>query len=175
MVLDKRALIVELNNRIRLISNVSIFNFVRKMLDVVPPAFYERPASTDHHALDERGECGGLLHTIRVIDLVLVMANSCNMNQIRKDILVAGASLHDSCRHGLDGKSEHSVEDHPLLVRKLAEEHNLYCDCYDSIMGVIESHIGRWGKPPFTPYVDLETILHLADCINAHWLEDLQC
>lgn len=169
--LDKAILIGRLNERIKLISDPSIYGFVRKMLDLAPSSYYNRAASTRHHLPDERRQHGNLLHTIRVVDLAVVIADTCDMEKIKLDILIASAILHDMCRHGVDGNSEHSRKDHPQLVRKVAEEHNLSCVSYESIMRTIESHMGRWGDPPFTPDLMTGEILHIADAINARWLE----
>ncbi len=165
----------ELNARSRLIVDPSICVFVRKMLESAPAAFYERPASTHHHALDEREEGGNLLHTVRVIDLVLIMADVCRINKASKDILVASAILHDMFRHGIDGEQEYSCASHPALVRNVAEANNLMCRHYDAIMEAVEHHMGRWGSLPFTPHLTIKDILHLADSIDARWLEDLAC
>ncbi len=166
-------LIAALNARSRLIIDPSIFGFVRKMLDLAPAAFYRRPASTRHHAFDEREEGGNLLHTIRVVDMVLIMADVCRIDNVSKDILVASAVLHDMFRHGIDGEQEHACDNHPALVRRVAEANNLTCRYYDNIMVVVEHHMGRWGSPPFTPRLSIEGILHIADSIDARWLEDL--
>ena len=169
----KDILIRELEARVKLIANPSIHNFVDKMLNLAPNAFYERPASTRHHALDEREKHGNLLHTVRVVDMALIMADVCRITEVNRDILVASAILHDMFRHGVDGKLEHSCLNHPLLVREVAEANNLTCRYYDTIMAAVESHMGRWGSLPFTPRLSIEGILHLADSIDARWLEDL--
>ncbi len=171
-------LISELNARSRLIINPSIFGFVRKMLDLAPAAFYQRPASTRHHALDERKEGGNLLHTIRVVDMVLIIADVCVVRKREVDVLIASAVLHDMFRHGIDGKEEHSCDDHPSLVREVAEAHSLTCDDYETILAGVENHMGRWRQGPnlprlTTPRLTLSNILHLADSIDARWLENL--
>lgn len=166
-------LIKELETRVKLIVNPSIRTFVDDMLELAPNAFYDRPASTRHHALDERDKHGNLLHTIRVVDLVLIMVDVCRVDKVSKDILVASAILHDMFRHGIDGEQEHSCASHPALVRNVAEANNLTCRHYDTIMVVVECHMGRWGSRPFTPNLTVKDILHLADSIDARWLEDL--
>jgi len=162
---------VELYRQVQLIFDPSIRNFVLDMLSCAPDGFFERPASTRHHPLDERGEGGGLLHTIRVVKMVLVITEISEIKGIEKDALVAAGSLHDVCRHDLDGKAERSLENHPQLVRKLAEEHRLTCSQYDLIMRIIENHMGRWGSPQFIPHISLDGVLHFADCICARALE----
>lgn len=172
--LDKSELVRELQARVKLIGSSSVVGFVLKMLDHAPNTFWELPASGRHHPLDERGEHGNLLHTLRVVDMSLAIVDACSGSQVVKDILVAGAILHDLCRHGLFGESERSRKDHPLLVRKLAENNNLTCDYYSEIMRIVENHMGRWGEPPFNPNLGLDEILHLADHVCAHLQEVLR-
>lgn len=166
---------VELYHQVHLIFSPSIRDFVLNMLSYAPPGFFERPASTCHHLLDERGEGGNILHTVRVVKIVLVLVDISTIGGPEKDVLVASAILHDLCRHGLDGESEHSCPNHPLLVRRVAEEHSLTCDRYDLVMRIIENHMGRWGSPQFIPHVSLDGVLHFADCIEDRLLEVIRC
>ena len=160
-----------LYRQVHLIFNPTIRDFVLNMLSCAPEGFFERPASTRHHPLDERGESGNILHTIRVVKMVLVMTDISTTAGIEKDVLIASAILHDLCRHGLDGGSEHSHKDHPRLVRRLAEKHGFSCDHYDLIMRIIGNHMGRWGSPQFIPHMSSDAVLHFADCICARALE----
>lgn len=164
----KAGLVVELYSQIELISNPSIRNFVQDLVGLGRSSFFTRPASRNHHLPDERGESGNLLHSIRVIKIVLVIADACSVTEDVKNILVAAATLHDLRRYGPKDEFDYSCENHPLLVRKMAEEHSLSCDYYELIMRIVENHMGKWGKPPFAPNVGLDEVLHLADCIEAH-------
>jgi len=92
-----------------------------------------------------------------------------------KDVLIASAILHDLCRYGVEDEFNYSHEGHPFLVRRLAEDHSLTCDCYDLIMRIIENHMGRWGNPSFIPPISLDGVLHFADCIEARLPEVMQC
>lgn len=166
---------VDLYRQVHLIFNPSIRNFVLDMLSYAPAGFYERPASTRHHLPDERGESGNLLHTIRVVNMVLVLVDVSTIKGVEKDVLMASAILHDLCRYGLEDEFEHSCRNHPSLVRRVAEDHSLTCDCYDLIMRIIENHMGRWGDPQFIPHISMDGMLHIADCICARGLEVMQC
>lgn len=169
--LDEGRLIAELGARVKLIGNPSVRIFVQRMLSRTPNAFYTLPASYRHHLYDERRKHGNLLHTLRVVDIVLLIADACNASQGARDILTAGAILHDVCRRGIFGETRQSRKDHPQLVRKLAEYNGLTCDYYNEIMGIVENHMGRWGEPPHYTHIGLDEALHLADCIEAHLLE----
>jgi len=166
---------IDLYRQVHLIYNSSIRDFVLNMLSYAPPGFYERPASTRHHPLDERGKGGNLLHTIRVVKMVLVLVDISTIKGDEKDVLVASAVLHDLCRYGLNDEFDSSCKDHPQLVRRVAENHSLTCDCYDLIMRIIENHMGRWGSLQFIPHVSLDGVLHFADCIEARLPEVMQC
>lgn len=166
-------LVVELYSQVELISNASIREFVQDMISLGRSSFFTQPASQDHHLLDERGESGNLLHTLRVAKIVLVLADACSMTRDSKDVLVASAILHDLCRYSLKG--EYSGKGHPALVRKMAVEHDLSCEYQELIMNTIENHMGKWGSPPFTPDLGMAEALHLADCVEAHLPEVIQC
>ncbi len=169
----KAELVVELYSQIGLISDSSIRAFVQDMISLERSSFFTQPASWDHHLLDERGESGNLLHTIRVVKIVLVLAEACSMTKDCRDILLASAILHDLGRYDLKGR--YSGKNHPALVRKMAEEHDLTCRFYEVTMDMIEKHMGKWGDPPFTPKVGMDAILHLADCVEANLPEVIQC
>ncbi len=166
---------VDLYRQVHLIFDPSIRDFVLNMLSYALPGFYERPASTRHHPLDERGEGGNLLHTIRVVKVMLVLVDVSTIKGVERDVLVASAILHDLCRYGLEDEFEHSCKNHPSLVRKVAEEHSLSCDCYDVVMRIIENHMGQWGDPQFIPHISMDGMLHIADAVCARALEVMQC
>ncbi len=167
----KAELVVELYSQIELISNSSIRVFVQDMVSLGRSSFFTRPASRNHHLPDERGESGNLLHSIRVIKIVLILADACGSTKDVRDILVAAATLHDLRRYGSKDEFDHSCENHPLLVRMMAKEHGLSCDYFELIMRIIENHMGRWGNPPYIPQLGLDDILHFADCVSARALE----
>lgn len=164
---------IELYRQVHLILNPSIRDFVLDMLSYAPPGFFERPASTQHHLPDERGEGGDLLHTIRVIKVTLILADISTIKGDDKDVLVAGAAIHDLCRRGLNSEFDYSHESHPHLVRRLAENHSLTCDHFHLIMRIVGNHMGQWGSPQFIPHMSMDAVLHVADCIEAHLPEVL--
>jgi len=175
-----------MDNLLLQIDNASIREFTCEMICRLPSS-WERPASRRHHLLDEREEYGNLLHTIRVASLCRMITSMVDVRfefdyprlflspEIKADILLSASILHDMCRHGLDGESAESaesVDNHPQLVREFANKHNLSCDCFDTIMLVIESHMGKWTVPePIHLSIDICTALHLADSIIARWAE----
>lgn len=150
-----------------------IREFTVKLLNVAPKTFWTEPASRNHHAKDERGECGNLLHTIRVIKTVKIIAMAADCGQFRTDILVSAAALHDICRHGLFGLEEFSVSNHPELIKELAKNNDISCNASDIIFTIIEAHMGIWGRYPRPAKISVVDVLHLADVINARLLEEI--
>ena len=149
------------------INNNDIRIFVCNVLRIAPSESWSKKASKNHHMVDERGDYGALLHTIRVTKMVIALCDVINRNGIDKDILIASAILHDSCRYGIDGKWSYTLPNHPKLVRELTKKNNIDCLYSEQIFDIIDSHMGKWGEPAFVPNIDSKSILHIADCALA--------
>lgn len=151
------------------IVDTDIRDFTREMLEVLPDAYWLRPASTRYHLLDERGLYGNLKHTIRVVHTVDVVCSIVgdSFPQLTRDMLKSAAILHDGGRHGLLGDSDTSLPNHPKLPRELAEQKGISCEHSNRIFNLIELHMGRWGESPLTPLIDPWAVLHLADVFCA--------
>lgn len=152
---------------VSLIATDEIREFTKGMLGVVPGTFWTAKASRSHHPADERGDEGNLLHTVRVARLCVIMGECCQLGQLDADIVLSAAILHDPCRYGLDGMAEYSVEEHPMLVRELANIHNISCIYDDDIFKHIERHMGIWGITSYLPDMSPYAILHIADVLSA--------
>ena len=149
------------------IKNEELRGTVEQVLKSIPDAFWVRESSKKYHPIDERGQNGNLRHTIKVTKLASRLADTIHHNQDEKDLLIAGAILHDCLRHGLDGRSQWSAKDHPLLVRPLIKELGIESEWVEPLCTLIEAHMGIWGKPPVTPLCNLSSLLHFADYIAA--------
>ena len=149
------------------ISTPSIRDFTIEMMKVAPPSYRTARASRHRHPPDEREPGGNVLHTTRVVRLVLMMADACRMNRTTRDVLMSAAILHDICRYGLEDESEFSVKGHPGLVRELAKKNSISCRCSERIFSIVEKHMGRWGPYPYTANMVEDDILHIADMISA--------
>ncbi len=160
----------ELIARLEAIEDKEIKGFTKELLKAAPEVYWTARASKNHHLSDERLVGGNLLHTLRVVRLLDLIAESCRIMGLEKDTLIAAGILHDLCRYGLEGNSGYTVPEHPLLVRALAIRLNLdFRNTLkgDTLLSIIERHMGIWGNPPFKPEVNLDSLLHLADCISA--------
>jgi len=158
----------ELYELVSCIVNDEIRQFTLDMLEAAPVVFWTEKASKNHHPKDERGPQGNLIHTVRVIKLARIMASGCPLDQIVVDVITSAASLHDTGRHGLYGLDEHTVSNHPFLVRELARSKGLTCPYIADILTLIERHMGKWGDPEYFPEVTPSAILHLADMVSAN-------
>lgn len=157
----------ELNQLVQSISDDEIRRFTEQMLVAFPSAFWTNRASRNHHPPDERGTGGNLLHSVRVVKLVRILAETCKTGQLGVDILTSAASMHDGCRYGLDGAAGYTIEEHPHLIRKLAMAKGITCKYSDAIFTIIENHMGIWGDPQFLPDLTPSAILCVADTISA--------
>jgi len=88
------------------IATPSIRDFTIEMMKVAPPSFRTAKASKHHHPPDEREVGGNALHTLRVVKLVKLMADSCNFDRTTTDISISAAIIHDMCRYGLNDEDE---------------------------------------------------------------------
>lgn len=155
------------------IEDIDVMEFTLHLLLVAPASFWTKPASRRHHPEDERGECGNLIHTIRVTKAALILCDIPDITGISRDMVASAALLHDTCRYGLDGESDRSVPEHAQLVRKLAQRHEVTCKYAEPIFKMVEGHMGRWGVSAYIPRIDAVSIIHIADCVCARISEVL--
>ena len=150
------------------IKNDSIRQWVPAMLDIAPPAFWEKASSSTgkYHKIDENQPGGQVIHTMRVCAVAEHLVRMDELSEMERDILLAAAILHDICKYGVDGKTEHTLSEHPQLVNKLREANMLFlppCEFDTQIISTIEQHSGRWTVVPFPPKTKLGRLLHIAD------------
>jgi HD superfamily phosphohydrolase YqeK len=160
----------ELYKIVKSISNGSIKAWTEAMLAVAPAAFWDKAASSTgkYHKVDENGVGGQVVHTLRVCAVVTHLVNMEKLSVIDRDILLSAAILHDICKYGVDGKTEHTLLEHPQLVAGLWEsKKELLPFCFNDthIISVISQHSGRWTSEPILNPTVLGKLLHIADFI----------
>lgn len=155
-----------------------------RSLTRLPYAFWIRPASSTgkYHPKTSLGLGGLLRHTKSVFKvseellghpMVDQLFDSTTKDQIRVAIL-----LHDGLKNGVSGEGEHTVHNHPLLIRNHACPWNDITkasdgikNSWDAICTLIETHMGPWTKdrqgneilkPPTT---HPQIFVHLCDYI----------
>jgi len=171
---DMRAIDIgkELKELTDSIETPEIKEFLNAFMGTIPPAaFWTREASLRHHPNDERGISGNAIHTIRVIRITKILCEAANASQVVTDAATCAAAIHDTGRHGESGEEISSNPDHPMFPRRMAEQYNLCTPFTDPIFDAVETHMGKWGDPPYTPMIGLQEILHIADVIAAHLQE----
>lgn len=181
-------------DEINLINDSGIKQFVRSLL-LKQTSFWLIPSSFSglHHPPDERGASGNVLHTKRVVRVVMLLSNSQDRSTTEKDILIAAALLHDITkgRDHADGIIRYD-EFHPYTVEtavdwarmedeKMIQEggtsSSLWIDqeALTQILRLVRCHMGTWSPIPETvPLSTLEWMLHHADLIASklHWIID---
>ena len=97
------------------IKNSTISQWTVAMLDLAPSAFWEKASSSTgkYHKVDENQPGGQVVHTLRVCLVVEHLVRMDELTEMERDILLAAAILHDICKYGVDGKSEHTLSEHP--------------------------------------------------------------
>jgi hypothetical protein len=158
----------ELLKVVRRISTDSIKAWTAVMLSVAPSAFWDKAASSTgkYHKVDENGIGGQVVHTLRVCAMVDHLVRMDNLPVIERDILLSSAVLHDICKYGADGKTEHTLLEHPLLVDKLRQNSLALlppCEWDAQIIDTISQHSGRWSSEPILNPTKLGKLLHIAD------------
>ena len=146
-------------------------SFTVYVLSQAPWHFWQKPSSAGkYHPKDEHGFEGLLIHTIRVINIGLVICGSAQ-GRLDPNVILPACFLHDICRYGSGvvhgGKDyDFSTPEHPELaaglIRKLGGDSDGYVS---DIANAVETHTGRWGKT--APRNETEWAVHYADCIAA--------
>ncbi len=164
--------LIKLCEAMNSISNDSIRSWTFSMMAHAPQAFWDRPASSTgkYHKEDENGAEGQVVHTLRVLAVSEHMVRMVDLNDLERDILISAASLHDICKYGVEGKSDHTLSEHPQLVKSFWEKNMLIlpkCECDSQIIDTVLQHSGRWGGLPHPPPTKLGKLLHIADFISS--------
>lgn len=183
-------LLSPLITEINMIIDQGIRLFTRAMLLAAPSNFWTMPSSKSgkYHPPDERGPGGNLLHTQRVVRMVIHMCDAQDREQFEKDIAVSAAILHDITKyvHRPDGEDYYDPF-HPYTVDKIyakirekediqeldtiIRSTTLLCDetYIFEILRAVRCHLGPWSPIPETyPTSSLEWFLHFADTLSSH-------
>ena len=169
----------ELYKVVKSISSDSIKLWTEAMLGVAPAAFWDKAASSTgkYHKVDENGAGGQVVHTLRVCAVVTHLVNMEKLSVIDRDVLLSAAILHDICKYGVDGKTEHTLLEHPLLVEKLRQNSMALlpsCEWDTQIIDTISQHSGRWSSEPILYPTKLGKLLHIADFMASRHNVDIR-
>ena len=163
-----------LSKEVALIKGAALRERVIEWLAKAPKKFWGIPASSSgkYHSADECVPGGCVLHTRRVVAMVLVLAPAYSLSPEGTDLCIAAALLHDVMKQG-DG-------DDPL-VRCSREEYDRHGpniqgwfisrfgtevlnDAYASeVIKLVTSHMGPWSPDGIRPYSPTAWCLFMAD------------
>ena len=167
------------SKEIELIKNEEVRDLVKQALEKAPKEVWDKPASSTlkYHPLNENGGIETVYqHTQRVVAMVeILLGNGCftdalheePVTQDEKDLLIASAILHDSCKYGMNPAEEKYTKfEHPILVGQLLSTDN---GKWATISHIVGTHSGFWNTSKYsetvlpTPDSRLEILLHEAD------------
>jgi hypothetical protein len=174
----------ELLKRAISINTPRLKEFTLRVIKELPESVWKLPSSFYHHLPDERGEWGNAIHSIRVCDTAMILADSLLVYGESLDSLKSATLLHDVGKHGPNGNLKIiQTSYHPFEVAGMIEVLGFDPKDYQDVLLPIEGHMGRWTKhvPTWLPdflklqkigdtsfrVVDNTMLLHLADCIAA--------
>ncbi len=169
----------DLYSVVKSISNDPIKAWTIGMLKIAPVAFWEKASSSTgkYHRDDENGVGGQVMHTLRVCAMVDHLVRMENLPVIERDMLLSAAILHDICKYGEDGKSEHTLLEHPQLAVFFwaAKKDGLpACEQDSQIMNIVSQHSGRWTSIPIPSPTKLGKLLHIADFVSSRHNVDIR-
>ena len=159
-----------------LIRDLGIRRFVELCLSYAPKyVFCDCPSSSTgkHHPVDELSGDGCIIHTRRVVKMVLLLVDGME-NFYQRDEAIAAAIIHDLRKQGLE-KTGKTVPNHPELAASLVYEVAtlqpgvISDDVVDSLYNAVGYHYGRWGSgdwkcSDFNTDMDrLSKVVHVAD------------
>lgn len=145
------------------IKNISLREFVRKVVKALPDKAWEREASLKYHHEDEHGCGGNMLHERRVAVIGDKLAELCNLSSLDKDLVRAACLLHDATRHGENAMSKYTINTHSKLVRPFIEKTIGESDWTDPVCKLLENHMSNWDVPPYKPEIGMIEMVIIAD------------
>lgn len=147
------------------IRDTSLRVWVSSVVDKLPEKAWRREASLKYHHVDEHGDGGNMLHEIRVAEVADIICQLLNMPQCKRDLVRAASLLHDACRHGLNANEPYTIKEHAMLIRAFIEANCEPNGWAEPVCTLIDTHMARWGVPPYQPEMLPRDVLALADFI----------
>ena len=163
--------------RTALIADPLIRNFTEIAIDRVN--IWEKPTAfrAGNHPHIEMVEGGMTYHTLHVAIICEILCDGEDIQGFLHDCIQSAAFIHDIGKFNEDGpRDPYAIKDgdmcgtnhdHPYLVRHMVPLDIIPTDTLELILGMVESHMGRWGKYPCDTRA--KTILHYADMISARY------
>jgi len=168
----------EFSHELSQIKNDVIYELTVKALYNAPAYFWFVPASSSgkYHPKLSLGISGLVRHTKAAVRIALELFNNPMLcpfpSDLEKDMIISALILHDTCKQGIKDDGEHTVYDHPILVRgklKPTDMAGEIDELWDAICDIIETHMGPWNKNREgveildVPDTELQKFAHLCD------------
>jgi len=150
------------------IDNAVIYTFTKNAMRKLSVWHLPAAQHEGHHPPNDLIEGGMTKHMFKVYLVTSSLCEAEDIGGITLDCLKSAAAIHDIGKYGLTGTDVKIDPYHALLVRKIADQGSLSDQIYEFIIGLVESHMGRWGKYP-TDTCE-KRILHYADMISARYV-----
>ena len=141
------------------IVNNEIRSQCEKVLSAVDKQFFIAPASSTgkYHPDYALGEGGLYRHTCAAVKI----ANSLleldgykkDFSEDLQDYIRAALILHDTCKSGIVWESEHTVFEHPLLVKELMLQVLGDCEFTQTVDDLVKTHMGQWTTSKYSKIV----------------------
>jgi hypothetical protein len=140
------------------------------MLRAAPAKSWTMPASSSskYHAVDECVTGGNVLHTKRVVAMVVMLAPAYGLDRWQLDIVIAAALIHDILKQGPEdnmcSKAEYNMHGPNLWLwyeACLGMPDSLDGD----ILDMASRHMGVWSAPSYRPNDSCSNCLAMADYV----------
>jgi hypothetical protein len=125
----------------------------RRALCKVSDKFFIASASSTgkYHPKYASGTGGLVRHTKACIVFAMELLALKQYSEINEErsAVISALILHDTCKSGVAWESKYTKHEHPLLVRKLLADGELYQQeqiAWNKICNLIESHMGQWTE-----------------------------
>lgn len=174
------------------IQDVKVKSVLEKALNKVGDKFFIAPAASTgkYHPEFAQGDGGLIRHTKAIVWFMVQLFNIEQTSfdngvplEYNKDILIASAILHDSCKSGIKFDGAYTVFDHPILVEQLLQKEDLNEEeqkIWKHINSTIASHMGQWNHDDRSgitlpkPITDTQKFLHMVDYLASRRELDLK-
>ena len=153
--------------QIDLMKTPGIQQLAREVMVKIPESFWTRPSSKNYHHEDERGECGNLLHTLRVTKITRAVYSMTNMPKVKVDQGIFASLFHDSMKFDLDGLATKILtNEHASLMANWLRKNYPDNPYVPEIADIIENHMGKWCTPYYQLSINQKDIICIADCLE---------
>ncbi len=138
-----------LYSQINEIKDVAIKEFIREALDNAPEEFWHSPCSGSgkYHPPENQGDEGVVRHLYKCGKIALELCRFFGLeNPYDKDVVFAGAILHDIKKNGEPWEPSTSLE-HAIVGADYLKQFDLYEPAKTDITNCVRYHMGRWSSP----------------------------